>query len=97
MPSQCYYNGDWYACLSATSPGQSPGSHPEKWKKLEIPAAFERYLVQAAYAALLPGEGQSDKRAGEARIAEQLLQDTRQRFQTQNGNEAVARPNVRTR
>ncbi len=97
MAAQAYWEGDWYVCLVATAAGESPGTHPSKWAKLTIPAKFERYLVQAAYAGLLPGEGQNDKAGAERRQADALLQETRHRCLSQNGDPAASRPNVQTR
>lgn len=77
MPSQAYFEtdgvGDWYACIQATSAGESPSSAPDKWMKLEIPAIFEAYLVDKAVALLLTGEGQSDKRRLHSAWAEDEL------------------------
>lgn len=63
MASQAYYDGDWYECVSTTAPGESPASHPSKWVKLPIPAAFSAALVSLAVAGLQEGEGQTDKAA----------------------------------
>ena len=73
MPSQVYYNGDWYNCISDTTAGESPSTTPEKWSVLQIPAMFERYLVQAATEEILPGEGQTQKRVIERRLANDIL------------------------
>lgn len=66
MASFAYFEndgvGDWYACIDDASPGESPLTHPSKWRKLEIPAIFERFLVDSSCAALLMGDGQLDKR-----------------------------------
>ena len=65
MPSQAYFEsdgqGDWYECIVATSPGESPGTNPEKWRRLDLPAIFEDAVAQLAIAHLYIAEGQSDK------------------------------------
>jgi hypothetical protein len=75
MPSQVYYAGDWYDCLAATNPGESPASHPAKWAKVEIPRLFERALVQGGFESSLLREGQHDKRASEKAHFELLLDE----------------------
>ncbi|MBF8281271.1 MAG: hypothetical protein HW378_186 [Anaerolineales bacterium] len=65
MASQVYYAGDFYDCIVATAPGESPATHPAKWARVEIPRLFERALVQGAFAETLLREGQMDKRRGE--------------------------------
>lgn len=76
MPSQAYYNGDWYECVADTAAGESPLTNPEKWRKMDIPAQFDRYLSQAAYEKILPGEGQSDRRILSRRLAATILEET---------------------
>lgn len=50
MPSQAYYEGDWYECVTAASAGQSPGTHPSKWVKLTLPEEWFNPLTSAAHA-----------------------------------------------
>lgn len=71
-----YYppKGNWYAPIQATNAGESPDTHPQKWAVVEIPAKFERFLVQQAYANLLVGEGQNDKRSMEEAKATDILE-----------------------
>jgi len=76
MASQAYYNGDWYECVSNTAAGESPATNSEKWRIMDIPAQFERYIIQAAYEKMLPGEGQTDRRRGERAGAAQILEET---------------------
>lgn len=66
--------GNWYAPIQTTAAGESPVTHPQKWALVEIPAKFERFLVQQAYANLLPGEGQNDKRSMEENKATEILE-----------------------
>lgn len=85
MASQVYYNGDWYECVTATSAGESPASHPAKWAKLEIPYAFGRFLQRRAASLLLAEEGQQDKQAIEERASALILDDTILRSARING------------
>ena len=98
MPAQAYFEddgvGDWYACILATSAGESPSSAPDKWVKLEIPAIFEAYLVDKATALLLTGEGQSDKRRAFERTAAEELEEVQYRH-TERGD--FERPEVMVR
>jgi hypothetical protein len=97
MASQAYFEGDWWQATATTSAGQSPATTPSKWVRLAIPAEFERYLVQAAYARLLPGEGLNDKRRQEQALADMILAELRQRYVNQSGTGTDHRPNVLTR
>lgn len=97
MASQAYFQGDWWQATATATAGQSPATHPSKWVRLYLPAEFERYLVQATYARLLPGEGQNDKRRQEEALAESILTELRQRCVNQSGLGADARPLVLTR
>lgn len=40
--------GNFYDCLSATTAGQTPITHPAKWAKVEIPLAFRAWLIHGA-------------------------------------------------
>ncbi|TXH41417.1 MAG: hypothetical protein E6Q97_37610 [Desulfurellales bacterium] len=98
MPSIAYFEndgvGDWYACIDAASPGQSPLTHPDKWQKLEIPMIFERFLTDSACASLLMGDGQMDKRRATEEAAEMELQRIVRRHATPADG---MRPKVGTR
>lgn len=83
MPNHAYFErngeGDWYACLDAASPGETPFTHPAKWAKIGIPTYFERPIVELAVGYLLQSDGQTDKRReqnkeGEAELYRAYLQ-----------------------
>lgn len=41
--------GNFYTCLvNSTNAGESPATHPQKWKKVEIPYAFATYMSWGA-------------------------------------------------
>jgi hypothetical protein len=73
MASQAYYNGDWYECVTATAAGESPGTNPEKWSKLEIPNFAAQPIVEIAIGILLMADGQSDKRGFQIKAGEAAL------------------------
>jgi hypothetical protein len=75
MPSQSqvYFEGDFWTCIVATNAGESPATHPEKWRRIDIPLESVRFLAQSAYAQLLEGDGQSDKRRLEEQLADKRL------------------------
>jgi hypothetical protein len=78
MGSQTYFVnadgvGDFYECVSAASPGQSPATHPAKWVKIEIPAFLREAVVEIAAGQLLQVDGQSDKRAAAKREGQDAL------------------------
>lgn len=97
MASQAYYNGDWYECVSDAAAGESPSTHPSKWRLMDIPAQFERYIVQAAYEKMLPGEGQTDRRRGERVTAAQILDETWYKEVSRGGRVETQRSSVGTR
>jgi len=81
MASQVYWvdgdgAGDFYECVSAASAGQSPGTHPAKWVKLEIPHFLRAAIVELASGQLQQVDGQSDKRTAANRGAEAALYQT---------------------
>lgn len=51
-------SGNFWNCVEATSPGQTPLSHPNKWERVEIPFSFSPYLAKAAAADWLNSEMQ---------------------------------------
>lgn len=67
------FEGDYYEALAATTAGQSPESHPEKWSVVPFPQAFRPFVVQGAYADWLRADGQTDKALAEQQIAEDIL------------------------
>lgn len=97
MPSQAQYNGDWYECVEDTAAGESPATHPSKWRIMDIPAQFERYLCQAAYEKILPGEGQSDRRILSRGIAQQILDETWYKEISRTGRAETQRSSVAAR
>jgi len=99
MPTQAYFVangvGDWYDCLAATVPGESPATNPELWRKLEIPVWFEPYLISRALSLVLTDDGQNDKARGEMQIAEAMLAEIVFRERVERGR--LARPRVFSR
>lgn len=61
MSNQCYFNGDFWQCATATSAGESPTSAAAKWRKIKLPSKWRWVLAQLTYAALLVIDGQNDK------------------------------------
>lgn len=61
MSNQCYHNGDFWQCVTATNAGESPTTHAAKWRKLKLPSKWRWVLAQLTYAALLVMDGQNDK------------------------------------
>jgi hypothetical protein len=75
MPSQVHFYGDWYDCVSATAPGESPGTHPTKWTKVQIPLAFQRFLIAQGQAAILKADGARDTAGQAAAEANRILEE----------------------
>lgn len=97
MPTQCYHDGDFWLCKSATAAGQSPTTTPAKWTKQEIPAAFRRYLVTASVAKILPGEGKTDLARAVVKEAEAIGLELVARHSATEGNDVEAQSDVKMR
>lgn len=67
--NQCYFNGDFYQCDTATTAGQSPATHDSLWRKIKLPSKWRWVLAQLTYAHLLRLDGQTDKANVERSIA----------------------------
>lgn len=87
MASQVYFQGNFYYASEKTDAGESPASHPDKWRLVELPAVLVDPVSQSAYARLLAGEGQADKRIVEMRNAQSILREYIRRDQTQGEND----------
>jgi hypothetical protein len=62
---QAQFEGDFYECSAAADAGESPATQPAKWRKVEIPREFERYLKVGAYSDWLLNQKQNEKAAVE--------------------------------
>lgn len=54
---QVWWGSDFYACATATSAGESPGTEAAKWSKLEFPEVLRVVVVAGAYADWMRTEG----------------------------------------
>jgi len=86
MASQCYYEGDFWDATTSVAPGESPGTHPQKWRRLTIPITFRDYLVLKALMVQLAGAGQHEKAIGMRRNVEDALEEAVIREARTNGN-----------
>lgn len=50
--------GNFYTCVTTTSAGQNPNSHPSLWTKVNIPYIFASFMSWASAANWLVSEGQ---------------------------------------
>ena len=70
MADQIYFtDGDFYQCVTVTSPGETPTTAPSKWRKIRLLAKWRWALAQLTYARLLSVDGQTDKAQIETRRA----------------------------
>lgn len=69
MPDQCYFNGNFYQCRTATVAGESPLNAPAKWSQIAIPKDWRWVLARLTYANLLELDGQKDKAMAERALA----------------------------
>lgn len=61
MSEQCYFNGDFWQCVTATTAGQSPTTTAASWRKIALLNKWRWVLAQLTYANLLRLDGQTDK------------------------------------
>lgn len=92
---QVYYSsdafrGNFYTCVEVTAAGESP-ENSVRWEIVLIPRRFEGYLIQGAYADWLPGDGQNEKKRGEAMEAMGLLAAEQMTLNAQGGRSEMAR------
>lgn len=57
VPGKPHY-GNFYECLTATTAGQSPSTHPAYWQKKELPYVFGSYISRGMYSDWLRSEMQ---------------------------------------
>ena len=74
---------DYWKCLSATTAGQSPETHPSKWELQPVPEMIYQPLVWQTYADWLIQDGQADKAAQAYVIADQKKNEEWDRIQRQ--------------
>jgi len=67
--TQVYYEGDFYYCTVAASPGQSPGTHPNKWQRLAIPADLVEAVALKPAGGVLTGQEKGNSLGTEAELA----------------------------
>jgi len=97
MATQAYWQGDWYEATDTTAAGESPTQFPDKWRKIEIPQKFRRFITERAAATVLEVVGQNDKATISAgRAIDSLMQTAVGEAQTDNCN-ADTRANVQSR
>jgi hypothetical protein len=77
--SQVYWadstGGDWFDVLITTSFGETPLTHPEKFRRVEIPAVLGTHLGYAIAAEAFREDGQFDKASSADARAEAILSD----------------------
>lgn len=75
MASQIYFGGEFYDCLVPSAAGENPTTHPQNWRRVEIPRDAAQFIVQKTYSLLLASDGQEDKRRSAERAAAATLDD----------------------
>ncbi len=65
--------GNFYDCVTAATPGESPASAAAKWEVVEIPEMFYGALVHRGVSKMMVSEGQDDRAAVPAGFAEEDL------------------------
>jgi hypothetical protein len=76
VANQIYFtDGEFYQCVTATNAGETPTTHPAKWRRIQIPKQFRRVLAKLTFANLLEIDGQKDKALVEMNAAQTLLDD----------------------
>jgi len=67
--------GNFYTCISDTTAGQSPSTHPAKWQIVTIPYLFSAYVARGAYADWLRSELQIEAAQVAEAEAERYITD----------------------
>ena len=65
--------GNFYTCIVAALAGDTPATDTDKWSSVELPLAFEGYLIQAAFAKALVSEEDSTRRLQAMSAAQEYL------------------------
>jgi hypothetical protein len=86
IPQQCYFNGNFYQCVTDAAPGESPDTAPDKWSLVQFPARWRWVLAKLTYANLLELDGQKDKATMERAAA---IDDDRRGLDRMIRNEAT--------
>lgn len=99
MAAQCYFNGNFYQCVTDAAAGESPATAPDKWSLVQLPARWRWVLAKLTYANLLELDGQKDKANDER---DHAIGDDRRGLDRMIRNEAnnerfLERPHVRLR
>lgn len=77
---------DYYKCTEATSAGQTPETHPNKWELQPVPEQLFNALVWQTYADWLIQDGQADKAGQAYQMAEQKKNEEWDRIERQSPN-----------
>ena len=88
MPSQAYYSGDFWECVSDTTAAQSPDTHPAKWNRLALPEEWLPYLEEEAVAYAMQALGRSlvQDVLPQRRVADGALNLLALNYHRENGN-----------
>lgn len=81
------HKGNFYNCLTSTSTGQSPHTHPEKWEKINLPSFTSSYLPRAVLSDWLRSEMQYEaaqltEQEAEYVLSEEIAKITKTQGQT---------------
>lgn len=97
MADQCYFNGNFYQCATATTAGESPATAPSKWRMVQIPKEWRDVLARLTYANLLELDGQKEKAEAERAGAETMERNGLQELVRRAANKEQwrERPNVK--
>lgn len=84
---QMYFSdGDYYQCLSATSAGESPTTHPTKWQRLDYPTWLRGPVAQYVYGEMLKAGGNRQTGNLEQAAAEKAIRRQMEAVQQQQRN-----------
>lgn len=91
VDAQAYFtdaagNGNYYRCVQATTPGDSPSTAPAKWSVIPLYTVFFQYCIYRTFADWLISDGQLDKGDRVSRTADQKLADAVEVLERQMGD-----------
>lgn len=87
-------SGNFYDCIATASAGDTPATDTDKWEVVEIPAAFEQFLIYSALAALKTADDEEDNRRMANEAAEGHLIQQANRFFPWRGKASSVPPRV---
>jgi len=95
MATQAYIDGEMFYATEKADAGESPVSHPDQWRRIDLPEELMRAVALKAASSIKDSEGQADKARQLERRAQERLDE--QILKAGKGDMRTLRPHVSTR